>query len=423
MKLSSVVTLVGLLILSAYANGQETSVSPYSALGIGDLLLNEDVEQAGMGGLSVIPLNPYSASGNFINPAANRDLRMTSFSFGVSSHTGQFRDEENHSTQNSTYISNLSLAFPVGEKFRAGIGFRPYSTIGYNLGSIIKGEEVTYQDQFKGEGGINSFNLIGSYNISNDFSVGIKADYLFGEMTKTETIITQGLALRTDYLRNTEAKGIKLGVGAMYTKILENKNRLDLGFNYSFGTKLSSRIEDMTTTYALSGLEPVNIDTVLYSKVSGKLKIPQSLSLGVSYRKDLHWMAGVQFDWGNWNNFSVEPSFHNEKLYSRFRISAGGYWIPDFNSYKSYFNRVVYRGGIFYEDTPIKINDQRVSQYGLSLGFGLPIGKERDASMLNLGFEVGSMGNTKSLPFKENYFNAKIGFTINDLWFRKRVID
>jgi len=423
MKLKSVLTLSGLLILSVGSNAQETSVSPYSALGVGDLLFNENIEQAAMGGLSMFPLSPYYASGNLINPAANRDMRMTSFDISATSHTGRFNDGTLKSTQSTTYLSNASLVFPIGEKVRAGFGFRPYSTIGYDMMTVTVGDEVSYQDRFQGEGGLNSFKVVGSYNITKEFTAGLKIDYLFGDLTRIETVGTEGLALRTDYSRKAQTKGIQLGVSGMYTKILENKKRIDIGLKYALGSKLNSRIEDMTTTYTLSGLEPVNVDTVQYSKVSGKLKIPQSLSIGASLRKDLSWMAGIQVDWGDWKNFSYTPSANEFELNSRFRISAGGYWIPNFNSYKSYFDRVVYRAGLFYESTPIKINDKGVDKYGLTFGFGLPIGKDRDASMLNLGFELGSLGNTKSLPFSEKYINARIGFTINDIWFRKRVID
>ncbi|MFA7615016.1 MAG: aromatic hydrocarbon degradation protein [Weeksellaceae bacterium] len=423
MKLKSVLTLSGLFILSVGSNAQETSVSPYSALGVGDLLFSENIEQAAMGGLSMFPLSPYYASGNMINPAANRDLRMTSFDVSATSHTGRFNDGTLKSTQSTTYLSNASLAFPIGEKARAGFGFRPYSTIGYDMMTVTVGDEVSYQDRFQGEGGLNSFKVVGSYNITKEFTAGLKIDYLFGDLTRVETIGTDGLALRTDYSRKAQTKGIQVGVGGMYTKALENRKRLDIGLKYTLGSKLNSRIEDMTTTYTLSGLEPVNVDTVLYSKVSGKLKIPQSLSLGVSLRKDLSWMAGIQVDWGDWKNFSFTPSGNEFELNSRFRISAGGFWIPNFNSYKSYFDRVVYRAGLFYESTPIQIKEEGVDKYGLTVGFGLPIGKDRDASMLNLGFEVGSIGSNKSLPFKETYFNARVGFTINDVWFRKRVID
>lgn len=423
MKFKHVPVLISLFILSQTAIGQETSVSPYSVFGIGDLLNRNDIEQAGMGGISMGPSNPYYATSNFSNPAANRDLKVTSFSASLNSHTGRFNDGTNKATKNSTYLSDISLAFPVGNRARAGLGFRPYSAVGYELATTVLTDEVNYKDKFKGEGGLNSFNLIGSYNISKEFAFGLKVNYLFGGIKKTETISTEDLALYTDYLLKTENSGFQFGLSGMYTKILENKKRIDVGLSYTLGTKLTSHIEDITTTYSLSGLSPSNIDTVLYSRINGKMKLPQSVSIGATFRKEMHWMAGIQVDYGAWKDFGFEPKVNPLELNSQFRISAGGYWLPDFNSYKSYFDRVTYRAGLFYETTPVKIQDENVNKFGFTFGFGLPVGKDRDASMLNLGFELGSLGNTKNLPFKENYFNARVGFTINDVWFRKRVID
>lgn len=424
MKLKIVPVLTGLLIFSQTLIGQETSASPYSALGIGDILFSEQTEQAAMGGLSMVPLNPYYASSNFSNPAANRDLKITSFDVSVNHRTGQFKNGTKSSTLSSTYVSNLSLAFPVGNRARAGFGFRPYSTVGYELATITTTDQVTYQDKFKGSGGLNSVHAFGSYNINENFSVGLRLNYLFGDIEKVETISTEGLALHTDYTTRNDVKGFQLSMGGLYTKRLEDKKRIDVGLNYTIGSKLHTRTEDMTTTYSLVGLEPANIDTVRYSQISGKIKIPQSLSVAASYRKDMKWMAGVQLEWGDWKNFSIQPEPSlSADLGSRLRISAGGFWIPNFNSYKSYFDRVVYRAGLFYETTPLKVANETVNKFGLTAGFGFPIGKDRDASMLNIGVEVGSLGNAKSLPLKENYFNARIGLTINDIWFRKKVID
>jgi hypothetical protein len=44
-------------------------------------------------------------------------------------------------------------------------------------------------------------------------------------------------------------------------------------------------------------------------------------------------------------------------------------------------------------------------------------------SNLNIGFEFGSRGTTAAQLVKENYFGIKIGLSLNDQWFIKRVIN
>lgn len=412
--------LLACLGISTYA--QDVSTSPFSSYGVGDLLFDNNIEQAGMGGISALTINPYHSSANFSNPAANQSLNVTSFDFGVNTHASQFKDAIGSSQKSTTYISNISLAFPIGSKARAGFGFQPYSAIGYEVATITTNDQVTYQNAFKGDGGLNSVHVMGSYNITNEFSLGARANYLFGDLERDQIISTQGLALVTDYNYKSKINGLQFTAGGYYSKRIGDNKKLDIGATYTLGSKLNAKITDMTTTYAVVDMTPGNIDTIQFKKVYGDLKMPQSVTFAAALRKDLHWMVGAQLDWGDWAAYEMDED-DDSKIDTRFRASVGGYWIPNFNSYKSYFERVVYRLGGFYEATPLQMGPEGVKKYGVTLGFGFPVGKDRDASMLNMAVELGQQGNTNAAVLKENYANIKLGFTINDIWFRKRVID
>ena len=422
MKLKCVLACLGMIGLGLEATAQNISTSPYTSYGVGDLLFDNNIEQAAMGGLSTVSTNPYYSSANFSNPAANQVLNVTSFDFGVNTRLSSFDDGTNTSKKSSTYISNISLAFPVGAKARAGFGFQPYSSIGYDLATITSNEEVRFQNAYKGDGGINSLHAMGSYNITPEFSAGLRVNYLFGEMIRKQTISTEGLALRTDYDYKAKLSGFQFTAGTAYYKKFDNNKRFDAGLTYTLGANINAKIEDMTTTYAVVDMVAGNIDTIQYKKVYGDMKLPQSVSFGASFKKELNWMVGAQLDWGDWGGYSLDED-ENSDMDTRFRVSAGGYWIPDFNSYKSYFDRVTYRLGGFYEATPLHFGDTGIKKYGVTFGFGFPVGKDRDASMLNVACELGQIGKADTYIIKENYANLKIGFTLNDIWFRKRVID
>jgi len=407
---------------SSFVLAQSVSTSPYTSFGIGELLFDNNIEQAGMGGLSTITTNPFQASANFFNPAANRNLSLTSFEFSINNRLSEFKDVESSSKKSTTYISNISLAFPVGEKVRAGIGFQPYSAIGYEVQTATQGNEVNYSNYFKGSGGLNSVHVMGSYNINSNFSLGLRANYLFGDLERSQIIQVEGQELLTDYNYTSKINGLQFTIGANYSKSLKNNKRFDVGATYTLGSSLNAKVSDLTTTYSMVTLSQTNLDTIHYNKIYGDMKLPQMVSIGASYKKDLHWMIGAQLDWGDWASYEMTADSHS-KMDTRYRASVGGFWIPDFNSYKSYFNRMVYRAGAFYESTPLKVNDKGIAKYGVTVGFGLPVGKDRDASMLNLAFEFGQQGKPEANIIKENFANIKIGFTLNDVWFRKRLID
>lgn len=422
MKLKSVLTILGVAGLVAGLNAQSTSVSSYSSYGIGTILFDNSLEQSGMGGLNLVPTNPYYSNANFVNPAANKSLNVTTFEFGTNTDMTQFKDAQGKSKKSTTYISNISMAFPVGSKARAGFGFQPYSSVGYEMARIVESEELTYGKRFDGEGGANTLHLMGSYNVSPEFSVGARVNYLFGDINRIQTIVTQDLALSTDYNSQMKMSGFQFTLGGMYTKDLGDRKKLDLSATYTLGANVRTKIEDLTTTYTYINFEASNIDTVQYSRMTTDMKLPQSFAIGASYRKDLKWMVGAQLEWSDWGQYKIDGK-KSEFMDSRIRASVGGYWLPNFNSYKSYFDRVVYRFGTFYEQTPLKVHDENVKKYGLTVGMGMPIGKDRDASMLNWSLELGQMGTTSNGLVKENFANLKIGFTLNDVWFRKRVID
>lgn len=403
-------------------SAQDVSTSPFSSFGVGDLLFDNNIEQAGIGGISALTTNPFHSSANFSNPAANQSLNMTSFEFGANTHLSRFKDATSSSEKSTTYISNISLAFPVGTKARAGFGFQPYSAVGYEVTTITRNETIAFQNAFKGDGGLNSVHVMGSYNINTEFSLGVRANYLFGDLERSQVISTEGLPLVTDYNYQSRVNGLQFTAGGYYSKRIGENKKLDIGATYTLGSKLNAKITDLTTTYAVDDLAMERADTIQFKKVYGDMKLPQSVTFAAALRKDLHWMVGAQLDWGDWGAYEMDED-DNSMIDTRFRASVGGYWIPDFNSYKSYFERVIYRLGGFYEATPLQFGTEGVKKYGLTVGFGFPVGKDRDASMLNLAVELGQQGSTSSSIIQENYANIKLGFTLNDIWFRKRVID
>ena len=102
-------------------------------------------------------------------------------------------------------------------------------------------------------------------------------------------------------------------------------------------------------------------------------------------------------------------------------ISIGGFFIPQYNSFTSYFKRVVYRAGLHFEKTGLIINNESIKEFGISFGLGLPVGDV--FSNANLGFEIGKRGTTNSNLIQENFINFQLSLSLNDRWFQKRKYD
>jgi len=407
---------------------QTLSVSPYSSLGVGEQLYNNNAEINGMGGITTVPTNPFGQSANFSNPAANQDIRMTNFNFSVRGDNHTFKTSEGQKSAGSAKLSNVSLAFPVSKKSALGLGFQPYTGLGYNIENTSKRGEINQATSMKGDGGLNSIHAFYNYNVATGLSFGLRVNYLFGQLTTNELAAVEGASLAADYFTKANYRGLQFTLGSMYKKKIGKLNSLNVGAYYTIGTDLKTDLTESTITYGANA--NTALDTVFYNRNSDlKTKLPHTLALGVSYSKDLAWSIGGEVRYNTWSDFSkptLAPTSvvqQNTKYKNNLYVGLGGYWIPNFNSYRSYFSRVVYRGGVYYESAPYAIYGNDIDRYGVTLGFGLPVGKTNDASMVNVSLEYGQRGTIKDQLIKDDYLGVKIGFDLNDIWFRKRVID
>jgi len=87
----------------------------------------------------------------------------------------------------------------------------------------------------------------------------------------------------------------------------------------------------------------------------------------------------------------------------------------------SYWQRVVYRAGLRFENTGLNINNQSIKEFGMSFGVGIPVGNV--FSNANLGLEFGNRGTTNGNLIKENFVNFQLSLSLNDRWFRQRKYD
>jgi hypothetical protein len=207
----------------------------------------------------------------------------------------------------------------------------------------------------------------------------------------------------------------------LYNTPINTKTNLYTSFTFNPESKLNSDNSRNIATiiYNINGAELV-ADEEDIDVNDTKLIVPTKFSFGAGIGNTKKWLVGTELTFSQ-----------NSKLVNRFddildvnfenstKISIGGYYIPKYDSFSSYLNRVVYRAGFRYENTGLIVNNESINDYGMNFGLGLPVG----ASSINLGFEFGKKGTTSNGLIEENYFNLSVGLSLNDIWFKKRKID
>ncbi len=151
------------------------------------------------------------------------------------------------------------------------------------------------------------------------------------------------------------------------------------------------------------------------------LSLPAQLTLGVGLGTSNKWFLGAEYTNIQAEDFNFVTPNQDVSYQNASQYRLGGFYIPQYNSLTSYFNRIVYRAGIRFEETGLHINNEAINEFGISFGVGLPAGN--NFSNLNLGIEYGQRGTTNSGLVNENFLKLSISLSLNDKWFVQRKFD
>ena len=404
-----------MLLITGISISQNGTTSPYSYFGPGELKFKGTAENRAMGGLSV-----YSDSIhlNLQNPAGVANLKLVNFTLGASYKYVNQKTESTSTNATSTTLDYLAIGIPMG-KFGASFGILPLTTVGYKLESQI--DDIN--SQYTGTGGMNKVFLAFAYKFTPDFNFGIDANYNFGNVEREILISEENVQLGTREYTKSDLLGFSFTFGAEYKKMIKEELQFTASATYTPATDFTVKHNKELSSVLISPLGAVAIfDSREIPVDKSDVKFPSQITLGAGIGSPKSWFVGAQFTnvkTSNFENSALNASTVEFIDGNKYRI--GGYLIPHYNSLTSYWNRVVYRAGVRYENNGINVRSKDINEYGISFGVGLPVG--RLFSNINVGFEFGSRGTTSQGLVKENFFNTFLSLSLNDRWFEKRYID
>lgn len=412
-----------------FLNAQSLSNSPYATYGIGDVKYDNTIETTSMGGVSTAFISDFSSNFNFGNPANNSNFDLTSIKLEATNENNYFKTDYNNtkSTKHSTYLSNISLAFPISSKIKMGLLYQPYSSKSYDIVNTqtktdeITGQQTIYGNRFRGSGTLNTAQLALSYKINSEFAVGARANLYFGSLYDTNEFTTSTAELINGYETKNKIKNLNFTLGTSYQKLNTSTDRkLTLGATATFGNTSDMATEYLNSTYYYTDGEVKAGQTTIESrKTSSKNLLPLQASLGAGYGSENQWFVSAQLDYKKGETVSY---FGNTFDFNdSYRVSAGGWYLPNYNNFRSYFSRIVYRYGAFYEKGNLEIAGNNINKFGVSAGVMLPFKTSSITRMsgLEIGVELGKRGTVKDNLINQNFINLRVGFNFADRWFRK----
>lgn len=410
------------LLFSTVLLAQEGTASPYSFYGIGDVKFKGTNENRAMGTVGVFV---DSIHVNLQNPASYSFLKYTSLTVGGANTRTTFKTNSQEEKAQRTTLDYLAVGLPLG---KAGVSFGiiPYSAVGYKVQRVrtadnIFGESETRTETFQGEGGLNKVFLGGAYKITPKLSFGMDLQYSFGGIeTKSIVFITDpAIAVGSRTKNESTYSGFSVTTGLFYHTKLKNNLEWSNSFTFTPESNLNSNNSRNVAlvTYGITGAEFIG-DNSDVEVADSKFKIPSKVSFGTAFGKSKKWFVGTEVTLQGKNDGASQENVGFE---SASRFAVGGFYIPKYNSFRNYFERIVYRAGFRHENTGLIVNNQSIRDTGVSFGFGFPVGTS--ISNINLGFEYGKKGTTSNNLIQENYFNINIGLSFSDRWFVKPKYD
>jgi len=409
------ILVVLIIFISGTSIAQEGTTSPYSFYGIGELKFKGTAENRAMGGIGVLSDSIHL---NLQNPAGLADLKLINYSVGASHRYLTLQTDSEKQKTSTTSLDYIAIGVPMG-KFGASFGLIPYTSVGYQIDSSTD----LATTRFTGTGGLNRAFLSLAYKVTPKFNVGIETSYNFGNIENISFHHINELQYGTREVNKADILGFSFKLGAFYKTMISEKLELSTSATYTPENDfVIENNKEISTVIENNSGNLLTVQTIESKEPNTNITFPSQYTIGAGIGQPKNWFVGAEYtgiETSNFENsaFSIAEVTYNDSS----KFSLGGFFIPNYNSIGSYWERVVYRAGFRYEETGINIRGEDINEFGISFGVGLPVG--RVFSNLNLGFEFGQRGTKNQGLVKENFFNTIISLSLNDRWFEKRYYD
>lgn len=385
--------------------------SPYTRIGIGDIVYDYSAKRLGMGqtGASIAD-DDYI---NTINPAGLYNLNLTRFQTGIK-YGGEFISSE---SVNKFYakaeFNGFTFGFPVSKLYGVGaaIGIVPVSFVNYDIfEQQINSSLGNYNASYKGKGGLSRIFASASYRLPFNLNIGASFDYYFGTTDYSTTInfIDQD-NYNANYNLNYSIKGSGTTLGLISPDI-SGLFKSETITDFRIGAALSL-VSDLSVDTMVVGTSNFAVDTI--ARGSAKMKLPYRLSAGLSLKLDNNYLVSLDYTYQPWEKYSLN-SVKSNSLRNASKISAGFEFKPVRSYDKTFWEQITIRAGLTFAQTQYIINGHGINKFAVSCGFSLPIS---DVNSITIGLELAMRGTKDFGLYKENIYKLNVGLNLGELWF------
>lgn len=290
---------------------QNTTNSPTSMFGLGELSTGEGGIYAGLGGAGIA-----LRSSNFLNaanPASLTELEGQRFVIdaGIMGTWQSYTQTgaTNHSVTGN--LNNLSIGCKIRPHWYGAVFLAPVCSVGYaiTLEQDVAGTtSSTVSSLFEGAGGLSKMGISNAFLFGKRLSVGINISYVTGTITQSEM---QGSA--TEEISSYK-HAFYADLGIQYKWNLDRDRYFTAGAVYGYSQDLKQ--ENTLNVSSTSGGESIEENQKRYRQC-----LPQFLGIGASYTS-LRWIATLDYKYVDWSRMESSRSY--VKFRNQHRLAVGG---------------------------------------------------------------------------------------------------
>lgn len=389
--------------------------SPYSMFGIGEIDEGLFGYNAGMGGVA------YGMRGNDLINTTNPAALTALDSMHLFSEASAFLKWENYKSKgdgNNAFTGNFghfSLGARMYNRWYLAVGLMPYSSVGYYFQSTepLEGSPGSYYSStFEGNGGFSKLRLSNAFRILPSLSLGVNVNYVFGNITETET---QGTMYEKQKMTG---RTFTVDGGLQYQRRLGKDMMLTAGAVYGVPQNLS--LGRSKTIYATSSTTSTSSSTgstattaTDYPMNDLKEKLPMFIGGGASLQYK-QWTYALDYLYQKYSTLVSNDSritFHDTHS-----LKFGTTYYPAKYTSEHFWRRTQYKLGLDVSTPYLHVNSQSGYSIRVTAGLGFPVLSGR----INLSLFYDQLKlNQKAL--QRNWTGITITYTLSELMYRAKL--
>lgn len=446
---------IGMALLMAMVTtwaGGQTTYSPHSRFGFGELQTGAGTAQLGMGQMGAAWMDRHHL--NTRNPAAAAFLTRTTFAGGFQVRSEKISEGERSTQGEIGGLTQVAFALKkAGGKGGFTFGLQPWSNVGYDVSQLRTDDTADeYLISYEGKGGLTQ--AYAGYArkwegtkwqtfegpsgavedsvriIAHGTSFGARMEQRFGQLGRSRTVdIANPTFLDTRVETNEVHRSLGFTLGFGHERLLGTRFNSDrklvsstllrVGGMAALGRKHTLARSNRWASWQTLSTGPLEIDSVHSSSETYNLDLPLVWTLGLEVERNtkdgLRFRFGAEWEEAAWSSISSDWLDPGVAFTDSKSVSFGGSITPrGLDDAKNLWQRSTYQVGWRQSKGYVLLSDGPLQTGTWSAGWTLPMLGSRSGSSLNLGFSWRTL-QAGSAPegLRENGFGAMVGFTLH----------